>query len=518
MKRLNNNTEILFVRKRLADLKMRLERVSNSWTVSSYRDLLNFYVRILPDAMRAERSTIFIIEMGTKKICSIYGTGLEEKQIEPPLEGSIVGEVISSGRGIIENDLQHREGYHLQVATEKGFTSRNMVCAPIKSITGYGVTGAVQVLNKKNGLLFTTEDLTLLEEFAEYLSISIESIILNEEILRISKQLNQEVERFNNGYFLDTPFIAESPAMQEVINTVRLVSASPVNILLHGENGTGKELIARLIHQAGDRREKPFVAVNCAAIPENLMESEFFGYERGAFTGATSSRMGKFEEAKGGILMLDEIADMPLSIQPKFLRAIQEGEGNRLGSNKLISYDFRIISATNKNLEQEVKQGRFREDLYFRLFSVEVYIPPLRERRVDILPLAFSFLEEISKNFKKRIPGLKKEVLQLFEQYNWPGNVRQLRKEIERLIALTPENEYVEVGTCFPELLHYAQLNESNKKPTSYSIPEQVKHLERNLIKKALRDTGGNRLQAAKLLDITRQGLHNKIKRYNLEK
>jgi transcriptional regulator with PAS, ATPase and Fis domain len=306
--------------------------------------------------------------------------------------------------------------------------------------------------------------------------------------------------------------------MREVLDLVKLVSTTPVNVLLQGENGTGKELIARMIHEGSERRDKPFVAVNCASIPDNLMESEFFGYEKGAFTGADHSKKGRFEEAEGGTLMLDEIADMPLTIQPKFLRAIQEGEGTRLGSNKLIKYDFRIISATNKDLHQELEEGRFREDLFFRLFSVEIHLPPLRDRREDIVPLALSFLEEISRRFNKKVASFTQELINLFEDFSWPGNVRQLRSEVERLVALTPEGSAIGPEKCSRELLAATQEPGRKVKPLgSLSIPDQVKALEVDLIEKALTESNGNRVKAAEALGITRQGLHKKMKRYLID-
>jgi transcriptional regulator with PAS, ATPase and Fis domain len=273
-----------------------------------------------------------------------------------------------------------------------------------------------------------------------------------------------------------------------------------------------------MIHEASDRRDKPFVAVNCASIPEHLMESEFFGYEKGAFTGADHSRKGRFEEANGGTLLLDEIADMPITIQPKFLRAIQEGEGSRLGSNKLIKYDFRIISATNKDLRHELEEDRFREDLFFRLFSVEVQLPPLRERHDDIVPLAVAFLEEVSRRFNKKVAGFSPELLNLFEDYSWPGNVRQLRSEVERLVALTPEGTIIGPEKCSRELLAAVPVSiRKERKVGSLSIPDQVKSLEIELIEKALAESNGNRVKAAEALKITRQGLHKKMKRYHID-
>ncbi|MFC1825859.1 sigma 54-interacting transcriptional regulator [Thermodesulfobacteriota bacterium] len=505
----------IVVRKRLAELRHRLKQTANAWTVEDYEALLDFYVRILPKIMSAERCTIYIVEMGTDKIWSMVGTGIRRKQIQPPRKGSIAGEAISTGKGIIKNDLDKLEGYHTKVDAETGFITRNSVCYPIKSLTSHGPTGAVQVLNKHDEI-FKQDDVVLLERVANCLSTSIESIMLNQEILRISNQLNKEYERFDKRYLLDTPFVAESPAMLEVLDLVESVSNTPVNVLIQGEHGTGKELIARLIHEQSDRGNGPFVAVNCSAIPENLMESEFFGYEKGAFTGAVQRRKGRFEEANAGTLFLDEVADMPLSIQPKFLRVIQEREGSRLGSNKLVQYNFRVICASNKDLKTQLQDGNFREDLFFRLFSVEIRLPPLRERKGDIVALSMTFIEDICNLFNKKITGFSPDVLNLFENYNWPGNVRQLRQEIERLVALTPEGEFITLDKCSKELL--GADNGMDPIHLNFEVPlaDQVQALEIKLISGALEETGGNRIKAANLLGITRQGLYNKLKRYKI--
>jgi transcriptional regulator with GAF, ATPase, and Fis domain len=508
-------------RKRLGLLRQRLTQVMHAWRVEDYRAFVQLFVKILPKMLDAERCTIFIIEMGTQRICSIYGTGIHEKEIEPPKKGSMVGSVISSGESAIANDLVQQKGFHAQTDEETGFVTQNMVCAPIKSLTGHGVTGAIQVLNKKDDVGFAQPDLDMLEEVADYLSISIESIILNQEILRISQQVNREVEKLDFSFFRKNLLIAESPSMRDILAQVKEISALPVNVLLQGENGTGKELIARLIHEMSPRKSRPFVAVNCAAIPQGLMESEFFGYEKGAFSGADQTKSGRFEEADGGTFFLDEIADMPIAIQPKFLRVLQEGEGSRLGSNKLLNYDFRMISATNKDLMAAKERGEFREDLYFRLFSVEIELPPLRKRQEDIVPLAVAFLAEINKRFKKKVAGFSPEVLHVFESYRWPGNIRQLRREVERLVVLTGNNEVIELEKCSKELLAapvdadisvQALASSQGEK----SLPEAVRKLESSIITNALQQTGGNKTRAAKLLNISRQGLIKKIKRYGL--
>jgi len=512
----NETVDTLLARQRLVDLKQRLARLSASWTVDNYESLIEFHVRILPQLFAAERCTVYVIKMGSDAIYSMYGTGLGDKRIEPPREGSVAGRVISSGRGEVANHLDTRAGFHATVADKTGFVTRNMICSPIRSVVSHQVTGAVQMLNRREGD-FSGADLTMLDEVAGYLSLSMESIVLNREIMHLSGQFNREVERVDREFFLDTRFIAESAAMRDVIEMVRMVSNLPINVLIQGDNGTGKELIARLLHKASDRRDGPFVAVNCASIPENLMESEFFGYDKGAFTGASQSRLGRFEEATGGTLMLDEVADMPLSVQPKFLRAIQEWEGSRLGSNRLIPYNFRLISASNKDLKQQLRQGTFREDLFFRLFSVEIRLPPLRQRHEDIVPLTLAFLDETCRRFNRPLAPVSPAVLNIFTAYDWPGNVRQLRGEVERLVALTAPGAMITPDKCSADLL--ARVSNSGYDPSAEAtLPEAVKNIEIRLIEKALKDFNGNRLRAAAHLGITRQGLYKKLKRYGIDK
>jgi transcriptional regulator with GAF, ATPase, and Fis domain len=494
---------------------MRLEQVNRAWSVNTYESLLKFYTDIIPKVMDAERCSIFVHEPGTDLIWLKYGTGLREKEIMPPKEGSIVGNAISSGQCIIKNEFDFHSGYHAYVSSKTKFITRNLICAPIKSLSGHGITGAIEVLNKTGRKKFSREDEKLLLEIASYLSMALEYILLNREILQISNILSCELDMMQSH---DIGLIANSPAMRDIINKVHVVSATPVNVLICGESGTGKELIARMIHKKSALRDKPFVAVNCASIPDNLMESEFFGYEKGAFTGAVTSKKGRFEEADGGTLFLDEIGDMPLHMQPKFLRAIQEGEGSRLGSNRTFRYDFRIISATNKDLHKQVADGLFREDLFYRIFSVEIRIPPLRERREDIVPLALSFMDRVSKRFMKKISGFSPEVLNSLEEYPWPGNVRQLLHEIERMVALTPEEETLSLKRCSQTLTDWKNVHSTDdfKKQSTRLLPDKINKLEIACIKDALLKTKGNKFQASKILGITRQGLAKKIKRYNI--
>ncbi|RKZ33659.1 MAG: hypothetical protein DRQ37_08665, partial [Gammaproteobacteria bacterium] len=299
----------------LEALRTRLDYVNRAWSTDNHEALLRFYVRIVPSLADAERCAIFILDRQTGEVVSKVGTGLKEREIAAPREGSIVGRVISTGECVMENDVRDTRGFHRKADAQTGFVTRSVLCAPVKSVVDGRVTGAIEVLNKLGAEGFSEQDRELMGEVAEFLSRALDNILLTDEIRLLSGQLDREVEQLNRSVTGEDPFVAESEAMRHVLEMVRMVAVTPVNVVIQGENGTGKEIIARMIHGGGDRREMSFVAVNCAAIPENLMESEFFGYEKGAFTGAHASRAGRFEEADGGTLFLDEVADMPISMQ-----------------------------------------------------------------------------------------------------------------------------------------------------------------------------------------------------------
>ncbi|MBF0438698.1 MAG: sigma-54-dependent Fis family transcriptional regulator [Magnetococcales bacterium] len=506
------------ISRRLETLKSLLERIHRSWGPKDFEALMRFFVEILPRLTNAERCSIFVADQTTENIWLKFGTGLEEKAIIAPMQGSLVGESISTGQTVIQTHLDQRAGFHAQVDKKTEFTTRNLLCVPIHSLAGKYHIGAVELLNKRSDEGFTPEDEAWLKQLVKHLALSIEHNTVTEEIIEITRGMHREIARTSDSLLSNERCVAESRAMRQIMALVQQIGPLPVNVFITGESGAGKEVIARLIHSwPGERRTRPFVAVNCSSIPENLMESEFFGHEKGAFTGAANSRMGRFEEAIGGTLFLDEIAEMPLSIQPKFLRAIQEMEGVRLGGNKIHHYDFRIISASSKDLRDEVKAGRFREDLFFRLFSIDIRIPPLRERTEEILPLMLLFLEQVSKRFKKKTHGFSPSLVGLFESYSWPGNVRQLEHEVERLVALTPEGETITEAHCSPQLMETRHAHTQETVFDSLSLPAHRRQLEIDLIMQALKKAHGNKVRAAELLDITRQSLHNKIKLYQIE-
>jgi len=307
--------------------------------------------------------------------------------------------------------------------------------------------------------------------------------------------------------FEEIVFVSEK--IKGVVEFAKRISEYKTTVLITGESGTGKELIARAIHETSPRRDKPFVAVNCAAIPDTLLESELFGYVKGAFSGAHGTKKGLFEEAHGGTLFLDEIGEFPLQLQPKLLRVLQEEEIRRLGDTKTVKIDVRIITATSRDLGQDVRQGSFREDLYYRLNILPVHIPPLRDRKEDIKLLIEHFLQKYNQKLNRKIKGVSPSAMSEILEYPWPGNVRELENVIERAMILT-DSEYIQRIDLSLRENDFRM----NTLIDSLSLEEAWQRLEKAYIEKALSKTDGNRTQAAKLLGLSRRALLYKLKQY----
>ncbi|MEJ5301194.1 MAG: sigma-54 dependent transcriptional regulator [Thermodesulforhabdaceae bacterium] len=338
--------------------------------------------------------------------------------------------------------------------------------------------------------------------------------------LRATQELLKEQNRFLKKDLRDrfaNNLIGSSEAIQRLIRSIEKVADTPLNVLIEGETGTGKELVAKAIHYDSSRGEFPFVALNCGALPESLLESELFGIEKGVATGV-SSRMGKIEQAHRGTLFLDEIGDMPLASQVKFLRVLEQRELERIGGRQPLKVDVRVISATNKSLEEEVEKGRFRADLYYRLNVVKIFIPPLRERKEDIPLLVNHFAEVSSLTMKREKVSFSEEAMNLLKNYNWPGNIRELRNEIERCVALASSSIILE-----SDLSEKIQHNSSSVERPEEVIPAAItsgsislEKIEQEALKRALSDAKGNKSEAARRLGISREGLRKKLIRYNM--
>ena len=328
------------------------------------------------------------------------------------------------------------------------------------------------------------------------------------------QQLEQENRAFRSRENKKWTMVGQSPPALRLYEQISKAAPSKGRVLITGENGTGKELVARAIHQQSPRSSARFVEVNCAAIPQDLIESEMFGHEKGSFTGAGSRQIGKFELANGGTLFLDEIGDMSLSAQSKVLRAIEEGEIQRIGGTRTIKLDVRIISATNKSLEKEIEKGNFRQDLYYRLNVIPIHVPPLRERKEDIPLLVKHFMEQFCSENGKPMKKISPIALNLLMDYNWPGNIRELRNIVERLIILVDANtiEYSHVLSA----LHVKYIN--NMDYGEKSLKEMLDEYEKKILIAELDANGGNVSQTAKKLKIDRANLHRKLRSYGILK
>ncbi len=328
---------------------------------------------------------------------------------------------------------------------------------------------------------------------------------------------NRELRRQLTEAAASEEIIGRSDALKRMLGFIETVAPTEATVLVTGESGTGKELVARALHAASARADKPLVTVNCAALAETLLESELFGHEKGAFTGADRRREGRFVQANGGTLFLDEIGEMPLQLQAKLLRALQQGEIQRVGSDTPITVDVRVIAATNRDLRQEVQEKRFREDLYFRLNVISIEVPPLRRRGEDIPLLAAYFLQRFAERNRKNIKGFSPQAMDSLLRYPWPGNVRELENAVERAVILC--NGDLVTGAELPDnIAHASPREEGPAQQESLSLAGMALELvERRAIEDTMRQTGDNKSEAARRLGITRATLHNKLRKYGLE-
>jgi two-component system NtrC family response regulator len=376
---------------------------------------------------------------------------------------------------------------------------------PVVMITAQGTVETAVEAMKRGAFDFLTKPFP-----GEKLRLTLERA---RELARLRRE-NRELRREVEGRRGVGGLIGSSPAMQRLFEAMELVAPAPSTVLIQGETGTGKELVARALHHDSPRKDAAFVTVNCGAIPESLIESELFGHRKGAFTGAGSDRMGKFEAADGGTLLLDEVGEIPLALQSKILRVLQSGEVDRLGSDRPIGVDVRILAATNRDLESMVQSGDFREDLYYRLAVVPLGVPPLRERREDIPLLAEHFLRRMRERTGRSGLCLPAEALSMFERYAWPGNVRELENTIERMVVLSRDDE-LSIDTMPEKVRGFVD----DARTTGFKLPPggvRLDELERDLLVQALRRHDGNRTKAAKELGLTRNTLLYRMQKHGL--
>ncbi|MBN2124833.1 MAG: sigma-54-dependent Fis family transcriptional regulator [Deltaproteobacteria bacterium] len=446
-----------------------------------------------------------------EKIREYFSEFLEHEEFD--VDTAENGEVALS---LLQEDLYDVALIDLNMPKVDGMTVLRTLVDNYHDTIGIILTGYATIKNAVEAMKVGAYDYLAkpvkMEEVLMVIQRALEFRDLRRENLALKKQLKRKY-KFEN-------FIGDSLQMNKVFRIIEKVADTDSTVLIMGESGTGKELVARAIHYHSMRHDKPLIPVNCGAIPEELLESELFGHEKGAFTNAIRTRIGRFEMANGGTIFLDEIAEMSPHLQVKLLRVLQEQEFERLGGTKTIKCDVRILAATNKDLDKAVEEGSFREDLYYRLKVIPVFIPPLRERRTDIPLLVHHFLENMAKSKKKRIKGISKEVMKALISYDWPGNVRELENIIERMVILA-DGDYL-TEDDLPDKIGQEKAPEEMLQTLipdeGFSLTDAINDYERKLIINALEKTGWVKNRAAKLLNMNRTTLVEKIKKQGIER
>lgn len=430
---------------------------------------------------------------------------------------------VRASRAVLRRVLADRAAVLTANAQEELSSSESIMGGQILSMLavplwrGDEIIGLIQADNRHSAGMFTEEDLEVSLLLGAQAALAIDNATLVQRLRIAEERLRGEnvYLRRREGKIRFDNIIGEAPAMKLVLAQLERVIDTRATVCIAGETGTGKELIASAVHNQSQRSDKMFVAQNCAALPENLLESELFGHRRGAFTSADSDKKGLFEIADGGTLFLDEMGEMPLTLQAKLLRVLQEGTIRPVGATAEKQVDVRIICATNRDLAAEVEQGRFRQDLYYRLMVFPIVLPPLRERREDIPALAAFFLRRYAEEYRSQSPGFTQEALDGLTNYAWPGNIRELENEVQRLIIQAEPNHWIEATDLSPRL-RKVEGTVSRIAPKKGTLREMMDQVERWLITEALRDHGGNKTRTAATLGITREGLHKKLAKFGV--
>ncbi len=467
----------------------------------------------------AERATIFLLDKEKGELWAKVALGVSDI-IRFDARLGIAGAVLISGKSMTVEDAYKSPLFYPSIDSITGYHTRNILSVPMRN-NKRAIIGVFQVLNKREGK-FTTEDEQFVSALALHAGIALQNAqALNDlesrqqALLEENQNLRKEVEeRFTSKSILGT-----SAKINDIRSVIERTAETSVSVLITGENGTGKELSARAIHYMSPRRNRPFVAVNCAALPESLVESELFGIEKGVATGV-ERRVGRIESANGGTLFLDEIGDLSLTAQAKLLRVLQEREVEWVGGRRPVPVDIRLVAATNKDLKEEIRQNRFRQDLFFRLNVIHLHMPPLREIRVDIPLLATHFLRKHAREMGRDIDGFSQEALRMLAAYAWPGNVRELENEVKRAVVLATGREIALRDLSDAVREEHLLLPEREPETTpggKQSLKNRVTTLEIQMIRDAMAQTDSDRRRAAKLLGLSHQGLLNKLKRYGLE-
>jgi Nif-specific regulatory protein len=485
----------------------------NSLINSNFTDLHALLTQILDSATKlchGEASSLMLVDKETQELYFEVAFGSKSNEItnyKVKLNEGIAGWVATHNKSLIVNDVENDQRHSKKIPKQIGYPSKNMLAVPMRIKDE--CIGVIELLNKTGDNYFTQDDLDWLEIFANQAALAIQNAKSFEKAQVEINLLQTELSK-NKGFHT---LIAKSPVLLEKLEIIDRVAQTDSSVLILGESGVGKELIAEQIHLRSPRKNAPFIRVNCAALPESLLESELFGHVKGAFTNAIQNRQGRFELADGGTLFLDEIGDVPLSLQSKLLRVIQQKTFEKVGSDTSVTVDVRILTATNRDIETMVEKGEFRSDLYYRINVLPIYIPPLRQRQEDIPELANFFLKKYQAETKKQFKGFSNDAMEFMLSYSWPGNIRELENSVERSCVIAKSN-LIQKSDLFlsstAELI--AEPIEEGEGEGSYNLKDALNNFKVHFIQKVLEENNWNQTEAAKTLDIQRTYLSRLIK------
>ena len=490
---------------------LRLEKVlelSTGWNrTREIEPLLAEVAEAATSLLAADRASIFLWDRPTRTLVGRPALGVKEGELRIPDDRGVVGQVVQTGQPCRVDAAVEPSRIDHQVDEQLGYRTRTLLCVPLRSRSGE-LIGAFEVVNKRDGA-FTDDDQAALQELSSLAAVALENVQDRQQLLATNRQMTEQAaDRIR--------LVGGSPAIEALRSIIRRVADTDLAVLVLGENGTGKEVVAQSLHYLSRRRERPFVAVNCAAIPENLAESHLFGHEKGAFTDAKEARAGKFELAAGGTLFLDEIGDLSLAGQAKLLRVLEEKTLVRVGGSATIAADVRIVAATNQNLAEMVRGKRFREDLYFRLNVVSLDLPPLRDRPQDIMLLAQHFLSDFSAKARRRPPEFSPAAQARLEAHPWPGNVRELRNLMERLAYLSTADR-IDVDDLAFILSPRGAAPSTGGVGVDRPLTDATTEFQADYIRAAFRQCNGNMTDAATCLGLHRSNLYRKMRQLGME-
>lgn len=468
--------------------------------------LLELIIESVTEVMKARASSLLLLDKKAKKLYFQVATGEKKddvKKFEVGLGEGIAGYVAKTGKPLLVQDVNKDSLWDKKISESIGFDTKSIACVPMK--IGDEVIGVVEIIDREDGNPIKSEDMETLVAFANLAASAIVKAKEYKKIIEENLDLKSQLD-------LRYQIVGESNEIKKVIADAIKVANSKATVIIAGESGTGKELLARLIHRSGPRRDKPFVIVNCGALPETLLEAELFGHEKGSFTGAIFRKIGLFETADGGNVFLDEVSEMSQAMQVKLLRVLQEGSFNRIGSSVPITVDVRVISATNKDLSKMTKEGKFREDLFYRLNVIQLKVPSLRERREDIAVLAEHFLQKFRTERGIKKMGISSEAMKAMLSYDWPGNVRELENAIERAVVMGDGSRIVVDDLPIGK----TDLGFQEGIEVGMRLKDAQDIFKKEFLRKTLAYTQGSQKKAAEILGIQRTYLSRLISEFSL--